>query len=73
MVQFALAPFPWADAMRFGFGILKLSPQAFWSMTPRELAHAIHALHGHMPEPIARQALSDLMTRFPDTRSDAHG
>lgn len=64
-----MIPFPWTDAMRFGFGILKLSPQAFWSMTPRELAHAIHAVRGHSPEPIARTAMSDLMMRYPDKRS----
>ncbi len=68
-----LTPFPWADAMRFGFGVLRLSPQAFWSMTPRELAHAIRAVRGHSLEPIARDALNDLMTQFPDTRKSNHG
>ncbi|MFZ5733479.1 MAG: rcc01693 family protein [Pseudomonadota bacterium] len=68
-----MTPFPWVDAMRFGFGILKLSPDAFWSMTPRELAHAIHAVRGHVPKPIARAAMNDLMTRYPDTRSHANG
>ncbi len=68
-----ITPFPWAEAMRFGFGVLRLSPQAFWSMTPRELAHAIHAVRGHSPEPIARDALNDLMTQFPDGRRDHHG
>lgn len=64
-----IIPFPWTDAMRFGFGVLKLSPQAFWSMTPRELAHAIHAVRGHAPEPIARATMRDLMMRYPDKRS----
>lgn len=68
MMPFPLVPFPWVDAMRFGFGVLKLSPDAFWSMTPRELAHAIHAVRGHVPEPIARAAMSDLMMRYPDKR-----
>ena len=28
--------------MAFGFGQLRLSPEAFWRMTPRELAAATH-------------------------------
>lgn len=34
-------PFPWAAAMRFGLGVLRLAPRDFWSMTPRELAAAM--------------------------------
>lgn len=29
--------------MAFGFGVLRLSPAAFWSMTPRELAAAANS------------------------------
>jgi len=32
---------PWNDIMKFGFGYLKLSPDAFWDMTLRELDAAI--------------------------------
>ncbi|MEO1701462.1 MAG: phage tail assembly chaperone [Pseudomonadota bacterium] len=39
------APFPWGEVMAFGFGHLRLSPSAFWSMTPMELAAAMRA-HG---------------------------
>lgn len=35
-----MKPFPWADAMQFGLGVLKLPPEAFWKMSPRELAAA---------------------------------
>ena len=54
--------------MAAGFGLLKLSPQAFWAMTPREIAAAIRALTGR-PASIAapsRQDLAGLMLRFPD-------
>ena len=68
-----ITPFPWVEAMRFGFGVLRLSPAAFWSMTPRELAHAIRAVREQSPESIARDALNDLMTQFPDRRRDHHG
>jgi uncharacterized phage protein (TIGR02216 family) len=60
-------PFPWAEAMQFGFGVLHLSPDAFWRMTPRELAHAIIAARGHAVVPMARAEFDELMQRFPDT------
>ncbi len=52
--------------MQFGFGVLHLSPDAFWRMTPRELAHAIRAVQGRAPAPIERADLHELMQRFPD-------
>jgi len=61
-----LAPFPWKQAIGFGLGVLRLSPEAFWRMTPRELAYAIEAACGPMPQPLDRAALAELMTRFPD-------
>jgi uncharacterized phage protein (TIGR02216 family) len=61
-------PFPWKQAIGFGIGVLRLSPEAFWRMTPRELACAIEAVSGPMPPPLDRRALSDLMQRFPDRR-----
>jgi uncharacterized phage protein (TIGR02216 family) len=67
-----MKPFPWAEAMQFGFGILKLSPDAFWRMTPRELAHAIIAIRGNVAAPMDRGALDVLMQRFPDRKEEAH-
>ncbi len=61
-----LAPFPWDDAIGFGFGALRLSPEAFWRMTPRELACAVRALTGGTPEPLRRAVLESMMRRFPD-------
>jgi uncharacterized phage protein (TIGR02216 family) len=59
-------PFAWDEAIGFGLGILRLSPDAFWAMTPRELALAIEAASGRSAAPIERAALAELMQRFPD-------
>ena len=64
-----MRPFPWAEAMQFGFGVLHLSPDAFWKMTPRELAHAITAVRGRAPAPIERGDFDALMKAFPDGSS----
>ena len=61
-------PFPWPRMIGFALGVLRLSPAAFWSMTPRELAHAIDAVYGRSPAPLARPDLAALMMRFPDGR-----
>ncbi len=61
-----MTAFPWTEAMRFGLGVLKLSPEAFWRMTPRELARAIEAVDGPRPAAIERAAFQQLMTRYPD-------
>jgi uncharacterized phage protein (TIGR02216 family) len=53
--------------MGFGFGVLRLAPDAFWRMTPRELAQAIRAVRGPSVAPLARADLDDLLARFPDT------
>jgi uncharacterized phage protein (TIGR02216 family) len=65
-------PFPWAEAMQFGFGVLRLSPDAFWRMTPRELAHAIAAVRGPVSMPMDRGALDALMKQFPDSGEPLH-
>lgn len=57
----------WPALMAFGLGTLRLSPQAFWSMTPRELTAAARALHGPAPESMDETALTALCTRYPDT------
>ena len=55
---------PWGTLMRLGLGTLRLPPQAFWAMTPRELA-ACAGLVGR-PATLARADLDALMARFPD-------
>jgi uncharacterized phage protein (TIGR02216 family) len=49
----------------FGLGVLRLSPDAFWRMTPRELGCAIAAVIGHAAE-LDRVELAALMQAFPD-------
>jgi uncharacterized phage protein (TIGR02216 family) len=62
------APFAWNEAIGFGLGILRLSSDQFWRMTPRELAFAIEAVAGRTPTPLKRATLAELMTRYPDGR-----
>ena len=60
------APFPWERAMAIGFGVLRLSSNDFWRLTPREFAAALRALYGEPAAPIDRAALEALAARFPD-------
>jgi len=52
--------------MGFGLGHLRLAPDAFWRMTPRELALAMEAVFGPSQAPLDRTGLKALMARFPD-------
>jgi len=62
-----MTAFPWAEAMRFGFGTLRLGPCEFWGMTPRELAAAVEGTSGRSRgRPPARPTLEALMRAFPD-------
>ena len=55
--------FPWNAALAFGLGRLRLAPEVFWRMTPRELT----ALAGPAAAPpLRRDELAALMRRFPD-------
>ncbi len=58
--------FPWAAAMAFGLGTLRLSGEVFWRLTPRELAAAMAAFTVGPAQPTERAALEALMRRFPD-------
>lgn len=60
-----MMPFPWKQAIGFGLGVLRLSPQQFWAMTPRELSYAIEAVTGRITPP-DRRMLAQLMKRYPD-------
>ena len=53
--------------MAFGFGRLRLSPAAFWAMTPREIAAVLNALQPSTSQTLQRHALDELLRRFPDT------
>ncbi|HET9685836.1 MAG TPA: rcc01693 family protein [Pseudolabrys sp.] len=62
-----MTPFPWKQAIGFGLGVLRLSPDQFWRMTPRELACAIETIAGSTA-PFNRSTLNDLIKRYPDDR-----
>ena len=69
-----MSPFPWAAAMQFGFGVLRLSAPSFWGLTPRELASAFEALSGGRRVVPERQDMEALMRQFPDHQEDRrHG
>ena len=61
--------FPWAEAMRLVFGVMRLSSRDFWGLTPRELAAGFGAGAGRGTPP-SREALAQLMRRFPDGGQD---
>ncbi|WP_420131990.1 rcc01693 family protein [Rhodopseudomonas sp.] len=66
-----MTPFPWREAMQFGLGTLRLSPDAFWRMTPRELAAALIGARGGVGAPLDRGGLDALMRRYPDQKEQA--
>ena len=54
--------------MAAGFGLLRLSPAVFWSLTLRELDAALRGLLGPNAQRATpdRSALETLMQHFPD-------
>jgi uncharacterized phage protein (TIGR02216 family) len=52
--------------MAVGFGLLRLSPKAFWAMTPIELERAMSAIRPGRALPPGRADLAALMRAFPD-------
>ncbi len=61
--------------MAAGFGLLRLSPKTFWSMTPRELERALSVLPQAATAAPRRDELAALMRAFPDesAREKRHG
>lgn len=58
--------------MRFGFGVLRLSAESFWAMTPRELAAASAPLHKRGAATVMPRAQLDaLLAAFPDGRAQS--
>jgi uncharacterized phage protein (TIGR02216 family) len=53
--------------MAAGLGLLRLSPQVLWAMTPREFTAALTALQPAAAAP-SRAVLANLNHRFPDQR-----
>jgi len=68
-----MSAFPWADAMRFGFGTLRLGAREFWGLTPRELAAAVEGAGGRSRgRPPDRPTIDRLIAAFPD-EENPHG
>ncbi|EFL88962.1 phage tail assembly chaperone [Ahrensia sp. R2A130] len=59
-------PFPWAEAMAFGFGRLKLSSAEFWALTLPELAAAMRAYGLGEPNTVDRDWLNGALKDHPD-------
>ena len=53
--------------MRVGLGLLRLSPDVFWAMTPLEFERAVAGLFPRQRDAPGRQDLAALMNAFPDT------
>jgi uncharacterized phage protein (TIGR02216 family) len=60
---------PWEALMQAGLGRLRLTPDDFWALTPRELQAALGVPSGGQGAvPLDRSGLAALMTRFPDDK-----
>ena len=57
--------------MKFGFGVLRLSPGQFWSMSVRELEAAMQAVWGTPPQPLTPEWLENAMSAHPDVSEES--
>jgi uncharacterized phage protein (TIGR02216 family) len=57
---------PWSAMMAAGLGRLRLSPDSFWNMSPRELRAALGETNA--PTALDRHALRALMALHPDRK-----
>jgi len=55
--------------MAIGLGLLRLSPKAFWTMTPREFERAASPYMARPASLPDRRGLAALMNQFPDLLS----
>lgn len=62
----------WPALMRAGLGALRLAPESFWAMTPREFLLALEGagLAGRADAPLRRAGLERLMAACPDLPTD---
>ena len=58
--------------MAAAFGLLRLSPKEFWSMTPREMERAMSVLPGARGSVPGRGELAEMMRKFPDSGRGLH-
>lgn len=62
----------WPLLMRLGLGVLRLPPNSFWSMTPRELSAALNP-NASAPSPMSLAELNALAARYPDRAEQSDG
>jgi uncharacterized phage protein (TIGR02216 family) len=55
----------WDELMTLAFGVMRLSPDIFWDMTPREFAAASKPFVRNV-DALSRASLNALMSVFPD-------
>ncbi|HRE19777.1 MAG TPA: phage tail assembly chaperone [Rhabdaerophilum sp.] len=60
--------FPWREIVAFGLGTLRLSPDAFWSLSLPELLAIVDAAFNRAPaiRPMMPDDLAALISRYPD-------
>lgn len=56
--------------MAFGLGVLRLAPDDFWTMTPRELHAAFGGLYPEVNDAPLRASLAAMLSEFPDTQGN---
>ncbi|AXQ93236.1 phage tail assembly chaperone [Cereibacter azotoformans] len=62
-----MAGLDWAGLLRVGLEGLRLSPDAFWRLTPAELRIMLGA---SAVSPLSRARLDELLRAYPDMRKD---
>ncbi|MBK8458428.1 MAG: phage tail assembly chaperone [Phyllobacteriaceae bacterium] len=68
-----MTAFPWEAAMALGLGRLRIAPQSFWALTPREFAALAAGRRPAAAAPPGRTDVVALMRAFPDTAENIHG
>ncbi|MEM6887155.1 MAG: rcc01693 family protein [Pseudomonadota bacterium] len=63
--------FDWPALIRLGFQVMRLTPEAFWQLTPGEFRLMLS--EQTQGGPMTRSGLQNLMNSYPDTiRKDAN-
>jgi len=62
---------PWPRLLEIAYGVLRLTPETFWSMTPCEWMSGLKGWKESHGSPVSasaitRQEMLQLMARFPD-------
>ena len=63
-----MSAFAWPQLMRAGMQHLRLTPDAFWALSPAELALMLG--HGGGRAPMTRDGLAALEAAYPDQKKE---